>query len=323
MRRQISLPLSKAVEIALKSITLRLGRSLVVTSGIVLAMAFLMAVLTGEAMLRAMADWAQSWNAAQSEEYRRIHSLRLEAEARAADAAGVLRAAAETAPAASGAKRFDPRRAGGVDLVAAKEELRALPGAIDALAAAIAARPELAATMKQWIDDQRRAAALAKLLSRGDDIRALMQAAGANPDPAAARQRAVRARWVAGLAVLVAFVGILNAMLMSVTERFREIGTMKCLGALDGFIVKLFLIESLFQGAAGTLIGVVAGFALAAGGMYLTYGEYAWLDFQAAATLRAAGICILIGVWLTVAAAVLPAWQAAKMQPIEAMRAET
>ena len=48
--------------------------------------------------------------------------------------------------------------------------------------------------------------------------------------------------------MLVAFVGVLNAMLMSVTERFREIGTMKCLGALNSFIVKLFLIESLFQG---------------------------------------------------------------------------
>ena len=51
-------------------------------------------------------------------------------------------------------------------------------------------------------------------------------------------------------------------MLMSVTERFREIGTMKCLGALDGFIVKLFLIESLFQGMAGTVMGVLLGLVL-------------------------------------------------------------
>ena len=56
------------------------------------------------------------------------------------------------------------------------------------------------------------------------------------------RNDRIQTRWLLGLALLVAFVGILNAMLMSVTERFREIGTMKCLGALDGFIVRLFLI---------------------------------------------------------------------------------
>ena len=54
-------------------------------------------------------------------------------------------------------------------------------------------------------------------------------------------------------------------MLMSVTERFREIGTMKCLGALDTFIVKLFLLESTFQGLAGTSAGIVIGFALTLG----------------------------------------------------------
>jgi len=45
--------------------------------------------------------------------------------------------------------------------------------------------------------------------------------------------------WMLGIALLISFVGIVNAMLISVTERFREIGTMKCLGGLDSFIVKL------------------------------------------------------------------------------------
>ena len=48
-------------------------------------------------------------------------------------------------------------------------------------------------------------------------------------------------------------------MLMAVTERFREIGTMKCLGALDGFVVRLFLLESGFQGFSGALIGALIG----------------------------------------------------------------
>ena len=100
-----------------------------------------------------------------------------------------------------------------------------------------------------------------------DAIRASIAASTAQPAGSVERQRAqqleetlkshavpttpaeiadarLQRRWVVGLALLVAFVGIVNAMLMSVTERFREIGTMKCLGALDGFIVKLFVIES-------------------------------------------------------------------------------
>src|SRR5207249_2216753 len=49
-----------------------------------------------------------------------------------------------------------------------------------------------------------------------------------------------RQQWLAIMALLVCFVGIMNAMLMSVTERFKEIGTMKCLGALNRFVVTLF-----------------------------------------------------------------------------------
>src|SRR5262249_9292677 len=47
--------------------------------------------------------------------------------------------------------------------------------------------------------------------------------------------------WLVVMSLVVCTVGISNSMLMSVTERFKEIGTMKCLGALDSFIVKLFL----------------------------------------------------------------------------------
>jgi ABC-type antimicrobial peptide transport system permease subunit len=133
----------------------------------------------------------------------------------------------------------------------------------------------------------------------------------------------VQTRWLIGLALLVAFVGILNAMLMSVTERFREIGTMKCLGALDSFIVKLFLIESFFQGGTGTLAGVIVGLALNVIGVTLGYGEYAWKMFPYADVAIAGAICLVVGIVLTVGGAVYPAWRAARMHPIEAMRVET
>ncbi|MHC4873047.1 MAG: ABC transporter permease, partial [Planctomycetota bacterium] len=55
--------------------------------------------------------------------------------------------------------------------------------------------------------------------------------------------------WLVVMSLLVCSVGIVNAMLMSVTERFQEIGTMKCLGAMDGFIIKIFMIEAFIQGA--------------------------------------------------------------------------
>src|SRR5436190_5862152 len=58
VQRQIALPLSKAVEIAFKSIRLRLSRSLLVTSGVVLALAFLVSILSTEAIVSAMRSWA-------------------------------------------------------------------------------------------------------------------------------------------------------------------------------------------------------------------------------------------------------------------------
>src|SRR5690554_6138857 len=69
IQRQPMLPISKAIEIAWKSIRLRLSRSLLVTSGIVLALAFLMSILTSEAMLNGMRAWIEHPDVAVNKEH--------------------------------------------------------------------------------------------------------------------------------------------------------------------------------------------------------------------------------------------------------------
>ena len=132
----------------------------------------------------------------------------------------------------------------------------------------------------------------------------------------------VQTWWMVALALLISFVGILNAMVMSVTERFREIGTMKCLGALDSFIVKLYLLESIFQGCAGTMVGLSLGLALAFLEGLSIYGTETWRLMPGATFAKLVGICLVTGVTLTILSALYPAWRAAKMQPVDAMRSE-
>ena len=132
----------------------------------------------------------------------------------------------------------------------------------------------------------------------------------------------IQTAWMVGLALLISFVGILNAMLMSVTERFREIGTMKCLGALDSFVVKLFLLESFFQGLAGSGVGVALGALLAYGEGLRLYGGEVWGLVPPPKLLGLAGLCFVSGILLTIAGAVYPAVRAARMQPVDAMRTE-
>jgi len=142
-------------------------------------------------------------------------------------------------------------------------------------------------------------------------------------DPASLARKDQQGMWLMGLSMLVCLVGIVNSMLMSVTERFREIGTMKCLGALDTFIVRLFFIESAIQGAVGTLVGIPIGFVLTYLRMAITFGfgtfEYGYLLGH---TLINVAICLVVGTLLAVLAAIYPAYVAARMQPVEAMRVE-
>ncbi|WP_028585395.1 ABC transporter permease [Desulfogranum mediterraneum] len=129
-------------------------------------------------------------------------------------------------------------------------------------------------------------------------------------------------QWLVVLSLLVCVVGIVNAQLMAVTERFREIGTMKCLGALDRVVLLLFLIEASLQGlvgaSAGALLGAIAGVlsSLASlGSMILT-------DFPWTAILSTTLKATLIGCLLSLIGVIYPAIKAARMEPVEAMRVE-
>lgn len=224
--REIVLPMSKAVEISFRSLKIRFGRSLITTSGVILAIAFLMSVWSSNAIVGSLRDVNKS----------EINLL-------------LQKNGIETGLAESG---------------------------------------------------EASAEAQARMLEEKS-----------------------KQTWLISLSLLVCVVGIANAMLMSVTERFREIGTMKCLGALDSFIVKLFLLESTFQGFAGTTAGIIIGFALTFLLALLDYGGYVLDYFPLSKIAESAGYALVVGTSLSLIGAMLPAYRAAKMEPVEAMRSDT
>ena len=122
-------------------------------------------------------------------------------------------------------------------------------------------------------------------------------------------------KWLVGTSLVMCLVGVTNSMLMSVTERFREIGTIKCLGASDGFIVKVFFLEAMILGIIGSMFGALVGT-----GMMSLMQSYQ----GGHVTLRAGTSIVLlgtvIGAVMTVAAAIAPAIQAAKMPAAAALR---
>jgi len=120
---------------------------------------------------------------------------------------------------------------------------------------------------------------------------------------------------IAGVSLLVGGIGIMNIMLVSVTERTHEIGVRKALGATRGNILLQFLTEAVVICTIGGIIGVSAGIA----GARLLAETFAWtisIDPKTAAlaVAYAGGIGILFGVW--------PAQRAARLDAIDALRYE-
>jgi ABC-type antimicrobial peptide transport system permease subunit len=113
-----------------------------------------------------------------------------------------------------------------------------------------------------------------------------------------------RQTWLAVMSVLVAGVGITNSMLMSVTERFREIGTMKCLGAPDNFVVQLFFVEAAFMGFLSSCVGFVVG---CGGAVLMLHLGATPFDLTAGKVVNIMCWSIAAGVVITFAAAALRA----------------
>ncbi len=131
-----------------------------------------------------------------------------------------------------------------------------------------------------------------------------------------------RQAWLVSMSLLVCVIGIANAMLMSVTERYKEIGTMKCLGALDVFVVELFLLESGFQGLVGSFAGAIVGAFLVFVSNLVNHGFAALGVIPWGQIILNIILSTIIGVLLTLVGASFPAYRASQMPPADAMRTE-
>jgi putative ABC transport system permease protein len=122
---------------------------------------------------------------------------------------------------------------------------------------------------------------------------------------------------IAAISLLVGGIGIMNIMLVSVTERTREIGLRKAIGAKSGVILMQFLLESLVLSLLGGLIGIGLGWGMASLVSLISNNQ-----FQAIVTPQAVLLAVGFSALVGIVFGVYPAARAARLSPIEALRFE-
>jgi len=120
---------------------------------------------------------------------------------------------------------------------------------------------------------------------------------------------------IAIIALLVGGIGVMNIMLVSVTERYREIGVRKAIGARPNLIRRQFLLEASVLGLAGGLLGVGLGLL---GAVLIPAFSTSQVIISIPAALGAIAVAVGIGVVF----GVYPATRAARLAPIDALRSE-
>lgn len=118
---------------------------------------------------------------------------------------------------------------------------------------------------------------------------------------------------VAAISIIVGGVGIMNIMLVTVTERTREIGIRKAVGATNSQVLSQFMIEALIMSLAGGLFGIITGYALA-------YAAATFIGFLPGITWHIIAISFGVSLLVGVIFGAWPAIKAARKDPIEALR---
>ena len=120
---------------------------------------------------------------------------------------------------------------------------------------------------------------------------------------------------IAGISLLVGGIGIMNIMLVSVTERTREIGIRKALGAKRRHVLSQFVVESMTLSSIGGIIGILAGYGIASGIARLG----GWpLVFSVPTVLLAFGFSLGVGLFF----GIYPAYKASRLDPVQALSYE-